>query len=224
MSNKISTRILKTDNIDWRELKFIQQDDFKTLSDDIKNKLKSSLIANNFIQPFYVWQVPGDVILCRDGKKRTLSSGITYCLDGKHRTLLLEELITEGFEVPDKLPGIFIDCKNKQDAAQLVLVFSSMYAKITQQGLYEFIKLQDIDFSTIKETIDLPGLSLETMKDWFLSEPAENDLIGLAKHNPITLKITFQSKEQIDTTEKLIKEMLEEHCPGAYYSMSGGEL
>ncbi|MBK7882477.1 MAG: hypothetical protein IPJ81_00540 [Chitinophagaceae bacterium] len=96
-------------------------------------------------------------------------------------------------------------------------MFSSTYAKVTQQGLYEFISINDIDFTEIKETIDLPGLA-RNYERLVLPEPAENDLIGLAKHNPITLKITFQSKEQIAIAEKLIKEILEEHCPGAYYS------
>lgn len=153
MSNKISTRILKTDNINWQELQFIQQDDFKEIGQWAKQRLKHSLIYNDFVQPFYVWQAPDKTI---------------YCLDGKHRVVMLEELIATGdYNVPDELPAIFIDCKNKQDAALLVLVFSSTYAKVTQQGLYEFISINDIDFTEIKETIDLPGLSLETMKDWF---------------------------------------------------------
>ena len=145
MSNNISTRIIKYDHVNWRELKFIQQDNFKEIGEWAKQRLKHSLIYNDFVQPFYVWQAPDKTI---------------YCLDGKHRVVMLEELVAIGdYNVPNELPAIFVDCKNKQDAAQLVLVFSSTYAKVTQQGLYEFITLNDLDWSDIKSTIDLPDFS-----------------------------------------------------------------
>ncbi|MBK7885490.1 MAG: hypothetical protein IPJ81_18125 [Chitinophagaceae bacterium] len=204
----LKSRIIKTQAIKWRELQFIQKDNFKEWVAAGDEKLKQSLIKYQFVDPFKVWE----------------NDGILYCLDGYHRYKDLEKLSTSGVEVPELLPATFIGCTDIKEAAELVLVYSSAYARITQHGLYDFINDKEIDFHDIQELIDLPGLSLEMMDDWFLPEPAEKDLIGLAKHNPITLKITFQSKEQIDTAEKLIKEILEEHCPGAYYSMSGGEL
>jgi len=130
----LTSRVLYTKFIKWRELKFIQSDDFKELSDIDKKKLKASLVANQFIQAFYVWED---------------TNGDQYCLDGKHRTILLEELEREGVNVPDLLPGTFIDCKDKTDAAKMVLVFSSAYARITQDGLHNFLTLNDLDWHTV---------------------------------------------------------------------------
>lgn len=87
---KIQSRIIRTENINWRELAFIQQENFKELSAEDMAKLKASLVTNNFIQPFYVWEN---------------ADGVVYCLDGKHRTKAQEELVNEGVEVPYLLPG-----------------------------------------------------------------------------------------------------------------------
>ena len=141
--NNIQSRIIATKLIFWRDLKFIQNDNFKELSKEAKHKLKSSIVGNNFTQPFYVWEGEDSI----------------YCLDGKHRFLLLQELINEGVSVPFELPATFIDCKNKKEAARLVLLFSSQYAKITNEGLNDFLTLNDLDFSELKEQIDIPEFS-----------------------------------------------------------------
>jgi len=147
MSEKnIGVRILKTDNINWRELQFIQQDDFKEIPPEAKEKLKASLVSNNFIQPFYVWED---------------DNGVLFCLDGKHRTIFLQELSEEGYSIPYQLPAIFLDCKSRKEAAKLVLVFSSAYAKVTQDGLNNFITLNDLDWSEVKGNIDLPEFSVD---------------------------------------------------------------
>ena len=150
--NNVKSRVIKTELINWRDLQFIQDETFKELPADAKHRLKASLIANNFTQPFYVWED---------------ESGVLWCLDGKHRTMLLEELILEGKEVPYQLPATFIDCENRKEAAKLVLIYSSMYAKITQEGLNSFIEFNDLDFSELKIEMDLPELSLERFEQKF---------------------------------------------------------
>ncbi len=154
-SNNISSltsRIITTKNVVWRELKFLQQDDFKELADLDRQKLKNSLVGNQFIQAFYVWED---------------SNGDRYCLDGKHRTLLLEDLIKDGVDVPELLPGTFISCKDKKEASKLVLVFSSAYAKVTQQGLHDFITLNDLDWTDLKEEVSIPAFSVERFEQKF---------------------------------------------------------
>lgn len=153
MSKKaIGVRILKTEYINWRELQFIQQDDFKEIPEEARHKLKASLVGNSFIQPFYVWQS---------------EDGVIYCLDGKHRTMFLEELIVEGYDVPYELPATFVSCENKKEAARLVLVFSSAYAKITQVGLNNFITLNELDWSELKGVVDLPEFSVDRFEQKF---------------------------------------------------------
>jgi hypothetical protein len=101
----IKSKILKSEPVKWRELAFIQQDDFKALTPEDEQKLRTSIIQNDFTDPFKVWQ-DGDMI---------------YCLDGRHRHLVLDKMIAEGIAVPVELPANFIDCKDKQEAAKLVL-------------------------------------------------------------------------------------------------------
>src|SRR5687767_11314822 len=104
-TTNISSRVLKTEPINWQELSSIQNENFKELSDDAKRRLKASIVSNNFTQPFYLWED---------------QDGTRWCLDGKHRTILLEELIREGVNVPYLLPATFIHCENKKEASHLV--------------------------------------------------------------------------------------------------------
>lgn len=142
----ITSRILKTELIDWRELQFIQNDNFKDLPADAKQRLKASIVANSFTQPFYVWEAP---------------DGTRWCLDGKHRRILLDELSAEEVLIPGKLPATFIECKDKQDAARLVLLFSSQYARVTSEGLYDFITLNELEFEELRTMVDIPELRID---------------------------------------------------------------
>lgn len=148
----LGSRVLETRLINWRNLEFIQQPGFKELTDQARHKLKSSLVENEFIQPFYVWES---------------ANGTMYCVDGFHRNKLLEELITDGINVPFELPATFIFAKDKKEAAKLVLVFSSAYAKILQQGLNDFITENDLDWLNMKDQIDIPDFSVERYEQKF---------------------------------------------------------
>lgn len=50
----LSSRVLKTENVNWQDFKFIQQEGFKDLEPDAAHRLKASILANNFTQPFYI--------------------------------------------------------------------------------------------------------------------------------------------------------------------------
>ncbi len=139
----IGVRVLKSEQVRWRDLQFIQQDNFKGFSEEARQRLKTSLVDNKFVQPFYVWQD---------------NQGANFCLDGKHRTLILEELITDGYQIPKMLPAIFVECADKKEAAELVLVFSSMYAKVSETGLYDFLKLHDIHWPDLEAFVSIPGI------------------------------------------------------------------
>lgn len=156
----LTSRVIKTENVNWQEFKFIQQENFKDFEPEAAHKLKASILGNNFTQPFYVWEDP---------------EGTIFCLDGKHRTKMLEELIKEGHNIPYLLPATFMQCDSKKDAARLVTIYSSIYAKISQQGLFDFLKEYEIDFSSIKGEIDLPEFSFDRFEQKF-------DLYDI--HNP----------------------------------------
>lgn len=171
----LKSRVLEIRVINWRVVDFLQQGDFKELPIEAKVKLKTSILENNFVQPLYVWQDPSD--------------GIIYCLDGKHRVLLLEELVTDGHEVPFLLPATFIHCDNKQEAAKLVLIYSSIYAKITQQGLFDFIQMYELEYETIREQMHIPEFSNERFEQKFdLAALTEAEEPEVASEGPFIVK------------------------------------
>lgn len=168
----ISSRIIKLEPIKWKELKFIQQEDFKEWLPNGDKKLIESLLKYQFADPFKVWH----------------HNGINYCLDGRHRFLDLKSVAESGHEVPDMLPATFIDCKDMKEAAELVLVYSSAYAKITQQGLLDFVKNFELDFPDIASLINIP----EFDDIAFIGKLNESDgLLPGDKITPSSLKDSF---------------------------------
>ena len=148
---EIKRRVLKTEPIFWKDLEFIQDENFKEWIDNGDEKLVKSLLKYQFVDPFKVWEHEGKI----------------YCLDGKHRTLDLHKLIELGVDVPDQLPGTFMDCESMEEAAELVLVYSSAYAKITQQGLFDFVNKFNLDVPTLREQISIPDFSMERFEQKF---------------------------------------------------------
>lgn len=151
MSKSIQSKILKTEPIQWESLQFIQDENFKDWIDSGQEKLIESILKFQFIDPFKVWE----------------NNGQLFCLDGKHRYLDLISIKEKGYKVPELLPATFIDCENQTEAAELVLVYSSAYAKITQQGLFDFVNKYNIDLPELKNTINVPEFSMERYEQKF---------------------------------------------------------
>jgi hypothetical protein len=76
------------------------QGDLKTLSDENHQKLKSNLVENGFLFPFFIWQ----------------NNGENYYLDGHQRDRVLHEMMKEPdkYKLPDKYPVAYIEAKNKK--------------------------------------------------------------------------------------------------------------
>lgn len=147
---EIKNRILKTELVKWRNIKWFQNKELKKLAPGDMLKLKRSLINNNFIMPFHIW---------KDGKQ-------LFFLDGHHREKAMRELEEKGFDgqsikIPDMLPANFVKAKDRKEAAKLVLIYSSIYAKITEDGLTEYFKKNKLDISVINNEINIPDLNLD---------------------------------------------------------------
>lgn len=169
---EIKSRVIKTELIFWKDLEFIQDENFKEWIEDGDEKLINSLLKYQFVDPFKVWE--------HDGK--------LYCLDGKHRTLDLQKLITLGVEIPEELPATFMDCENIEEAAELVLVYSSAYAKITQQGLFDFVNKFKLDMPTLRDKLSIPEFSMgrfEQKFDLFEIDSAEEEDVYVADQDCI---------------------------------------
>ena len=162
-TKELQSRVIGTELFAWRSFEFIQNEKFKELPAARRTKLKQSVLQNLFSDPFKAWH---------DEK-----SGTTYCLDGKHRTLILEELIKEGYKVPDELPVTFIRCSGKREAAKLVLVYSSIYATITEDGLFDFMKMYEFSPEEINMTIDIPELDMMNVEALFSTASDAEDIV-----------------------------------------------
>lgn len=58
----------------------------------------------------------------------------------------------------------------------------------------------------------------------FMEEPSMDELIGEEKNKPATMKITFESPEQLQKAEIDIQELLDRKYQRAYFSVSIGEI
>ncbi len=170
--SQIISKIIKTELITWSELKFVQDDNFKEWVGNGDKKLMESILKYQFIDPFKVYE----------------ENGVLYCLDGKHRFLDLKKAIENGVDIPEKLPATFIDCANMKEAAELVLVYSSHYATITQQGLLDFVSKFDLDFPEMTNLLNIAEFD-DISFQGLLNK--ENDLLGGESITPSSLKDSF---------------------------------
>ncbi len=146
---KIESRIVKHANIKWQSLKWFQDESFKEIKKDAFAKLKQSLINNSFIMPFNVWED---------------ETGTVYILDGHHREKALKELLKDGYTIAEELPANFYNCSNREEAAKLVLIFTSQYANATEQGLIEFFKTNKLDFTNINNEVEITNINLNKIQ------------------------------------------------------------
>jgi ParB-like chromosome segregation protein Spo0J len=72
------------------------------------------------------------------------------------------------------------------------------------------------------DVVDLEAWGLEIPQ--FDTEPTYDELIGEEKNKPATMKITFESPEQLQKAEIDIQELLDRKYKGSYFSVSAGEI
>jgi DNA modification methylase len=143
----MENKILKTELVNWKALKLFQPGNIKKMSPVQLKKLKTSLEANGLNTPFYVWQ----------------DQDVLWCLDGHMRIPVLKLMEGEGKRIPDKLPANFVQCKNRQEAKKVVLIFNSHYANILQDNLFEWIK--DLNLDEIRSQIDIASINFDIFGD-----------------------------------------------------------
>lgn len=158
----INSRVLRTEEIDWRKLEFIQDADFKEWIDTGDLKLLNSLLKYQFIDPFKVWQ----------------SEDKIYCLDGKHRVLDLTKAANSGLAVPEMLPATFISCTDIKEAAEMVLVYSSAYARITETGLDHFIAKWNLALPDLQDVLQIPNLDIDDFANKFKMDASQENTFG----------------------------------------------
>lgn len=74
------------------------------------------------------------------------------------------------------------------------------------------------------DSVELEEWGLEVPNFAEMIEPSYEDLIGEEKNKPPTMKITFESPEQLQKAEIEIQELIERKYSGAYFSVSAGQI
>ena len=117
-------RILKTELVDWRNIEPLQPANFKHIYN--YKHIERSILENGFVNPFFVWE----------------NQGVIYSIDGVTR----KEILSNLENVPDLLPAVFIDAKNRQDAVKILLsVFNTKENPIDLEVLTEWINIEQVE-------------------------------------------------------------------------------
>jgi hypothetical protein len=101
---------------------------------------------------------------------------------------------------------------------------------LTEEEQKQFIIKDNVGFGEWDWDMLANEWEPELLEDWgldvpiFEPEPDFEDLIGEDKNKPATMKITFDSPEQLQQAEIDIQELLDRKYQGAYFSVSAGEI
>ena len=129
------------------------QGNLKDLREPEYKKLRKSIEKYGFRFPIFVWG--------------------NFILDGHQRIFTIQKMVGEGWSI-DSIPVVEIEADSEKEAKALVLLISSRYGHMTDEGLYEFIMTAELNFDELKEEIDLPEINLKQFEQsYFTEEPQD---------------------------------------------------
>jgi hypothetical protein len=143
----VRMRVLRTAPVRWRECEWFQ-DDLVAIAPADLARLKKNIRENGILGGFTLWEEKTP-----KGKRR-------WILDGHQRKLALSELESEGLQLPDTVPGTFVDCRNRSEAAAVVLLLRSTYGKTDDDRLLEFVEKNDLDMAALGDSLKLDNVDL----------------------------------------------------------------
>ena len=152
---KIKIGEMQIQNIDYRKLKPLQGN-LKDLSKTNYSKLKKSFTEKGLFVPMFVWQEE-DVFWLLDGHGRER-------LFSKEKAVFVDSKGNETFEIP----ALIIQAKDLKDAKEKILLISSQFQKITQEGFDEFTF--DLDSSWLEDSINFDAFPYLEKKEKEISE------------------------------------------------------
>ena len=103
-------------------------------------------------------------------------------------------------------------------------------SELTEQQQKEFIVKDNVGYGEWDWNDLANNWDAEQLQDWgldipgFMELPTEDELTEDNKNKPPTLKITFESVEDLQQAEIDITELIDRKYPKAFFSVSAGEL
>lgn len=126
------------------------QGDLKRLERAEYEQFRESILKNGYTLAIHVWQ----------------NEGHNYLIDGHQRVTGLKMMREEGYEVPD-LPVALVFADDFASAKRKVLAAISTYGKMTEQSLYEYLKVNDIPFDEVVATYKFPEINVNKLSELF---------------------------------------------------------
>lgn len=177
-------RILKTELVDWRSIEPLQPANFKHIYN--YKHIERSILENGFVNPFFVWE----------------SEGVIYSIDGVTR----KEILSNLENVPDLLPAVFIDAKNRQDAVKILLsVFNTKENPIDLEVLTEWVNIEQVEVEvTSLNVVDIgqtaPDIDYSILDDEDIEDQLKEMTDGVKK----AIQIEFNA-EHYESAYELVK-------------------
>ena len=168
-------RILKTELVDWRSIEPLQPQNFKHIYN--YKHIERSILENGFVNPFFVWE----------------SEGIIYSIDGVTR----KEILSNLENIPELLPAVFIDAKNRQDAVKILLsAFNTKENPIDLEVLTEWIQLEQVE-------VEITSLNVVDVNE------VEDEIQENISKNDVSINCTFKDSESLQKAESEIREIVD---------------
>lgn len=139
------------------------QDEFKTLSDDRYNELKTQILEEGFSAPIFVWEDPEDAL--------------TKILDGTQRyTTLIRMRDKESYSIP-QIPVVYVEADDVQQAIRKLLGFASQYGTVQEDGFARLLNKYEIEIEDLSGKIYIPSIDMSALEEK-LEEIREIDVAG----------------------------------------------
>jgi hypothetical protein len=146
------------------------QGNLKEMTTENFEKLKKSILTHGFNFPLFVWkelkQTESRILGGKPDQKLFF-----WVIDGHGRLLVIRKLIEEGYACPE-LPCVEIEAANLNDAKKRVLIVSSQYHTMTDEGLYEFMHQADLDAGFLDD-LSFSSIDIGDFKENFFEGPDE---------------------------------------------------
>lgn len=180
----INPNLANLPTVDYRSLNDFQEG-LKTLEKVNYDKLRKSLEERGLLAPFFLWPDP--------------ATNKNYIIDGhqRKRVFVLEKV------QPYEMPYIYVPGETKEEAKQNLLVITSQYGKVSEQGFNEFVF--DLPQEWIQSTIHFDALAKQfeqTMKPALTAFPEDVELKAFTKTH---ILISFPPDKLIEIQEHLDK-------------------
>jgi hypothetical protein len=175
------------------------QHDLKNLSDENYQKIKLSITDLGFSEPICIWK----------------NENKNYIIGGHQRHIALNKMREEGYEIP-LIPVSLIEADNIKQAKKKVLALTSQFGAMTQDGLINFCKMNELNIDDIMKEFVFPEIPSILIED-FSEKNKEIDTDLFSAEMELKLKYSEENYmlvknkllELADTPEKALLKLLE---------------